>query len=66
MTPRFPEIAGLKVRHRHTDNTIHSHEGGYEAHEHPADDDDICLCDAYRPDKRPGKCPIHATKKEQP
>lgn len=25
-------------------------------------DDDICLCDAYRPDKRPGKCPIHGRK----
>lgn len=25
------------------------------------DDDTICICDAYAPHKRPGKCPIHAT-----
>lgn len=24
------------------------------------DDDAICLCDAYAPHKRPGKCPIHS------
>jgi hypothetical protein len=25
------------------------------------EDDVICLCDAYRVDLRPGRCPIHAT-----
>lgn len=24
------------------------------------DDEAICVCDAYAPHKRPGKCPIHA------
>ena len=23
------------------------------------DDDPICLCDAYRVDLRPGRCPVH-------
>lgn len=25
------------------------------------DDEAICICDAYAPRRRPGKCPIHAT-----